>query len=90
MEKPELQCYGFSFYDLLQLYAYNLHCPAMTAPTAMLTLHSSVQAFLSADHCVCADSVGVVCRQDFRDLVRDLYKTYRARIWMSKVNSNHR
>jgi hypothetical protein len=29
-------------------------------------------------------------RQDFRDLVRDLYKTYRARIWMSKVNSNHR
>mmetsp|Transcript_80782 Transcript_80782/g.142316 ORF Transcript_80782/g.142316 Transcript_80782/m.142316 type:complete len:584 (-) Transcript_80782:459-2210(-) len=29
-------------------------------------------------------------RQDFRDLVRDLYKTYRARIWMSKVNNNHR
>jgi hypothetical protein len=24
-------------------------------------------------------------RQDFRDLVRDLYKIYRARIWMSKV-----
>eukprot|EP00906_Rhabdomonas_costata_P010788 RCo015167 len=26
-------------------------------------------------------------RQDFRDLVRDLYKIYRARIWMSKVTT---
>eukprot|EP01012_Entosiphon_sulcatum_P021222 TRINITY_DN2599_c0_g1_i1.p1 TRINITY_DN2599_c0_g1~~TRINITY_DN2599_c0_g1_i1.p1 ORF type:complete len:247 (-),score=22.87 TRINITY_DN2599_c0_g1_i1:130-837(-) len=25
-------------------------------------------------------------RQDFRDLVRDLYKLYRARIWMSKIS----
>eukprot|EP00667_Euglena_gracilis_P012606 EG_transcript_12955 len=29
-------------------------------------------------------------RQDFRALVCDLYKTYRARIWMSKINTGHR
>eukprot|EP00668_Euglena_longa_P007304 GGOE01008739.1.p1 GENE.GGOE01008739.1~~GGOE01008739.1.p1 ORF type:complete len:440 (-),score=68.42 GGOE01008739.1:1585-2865(-) len=29
-------------------------------------------------------------RQDFRGLVCDLYKTYRARIWMSKINTGHR